>query len=66
MTSFSETVDFLSQNVQPGDLVLTMGAGDVFKVADEFLKSSGGQSLKESKDGTVLQYIDILGGGVFG
>ena len=41
MTSFHEAVDFLSQNVQPGDLVLTMGAGDIFKVADEFLKTSG-------------------------
>ncbi|HZJ57568.1 MAG TPA: UDP-N-acetylmuramate--L-alanine ligase [Clostridia bacterium] len=41
MTSFHEAVDFLSQNARPGDLVLTMGAGDVFKVADGFLKPSG-------------------------
>lgn len=38
MSSFDQTVDFLSQNAKPGDLVLTMGAGDVFKIGDNFLK----------------------------
>jgi len=27
----------LKENVQPGDLVVTMGAGDVWKVADEYI-----------------------------
>ncbi|NLI60480.1 MAG: UDP-N-acetylmuramate--L-alanine ligase [Clostridiales bacterium] len=38
MSSFDQAASFLDENAQPGDLVLTMGAGDVFKVADIFLK----------------------------
>jgi UDP-N-acetylmuramate--alanine ligase len=40
MHSFDQAVDFLSNNVKPGDLVLTMGAGDIFKVGDKFLKNT--------------------------
>jgi UDP-N-acetylmuramate--alanine ligase len=31
---FARICDYLKQNVQPGDLVVTMGAGDIWKVAD--------------------------------
>ncbi|MFN3476273.1 MAG: UDP-N-acetylmuramate--L-alanine ligase [Candidatus Methylomirabilales bacterium] len=33
--------DLLLEIVRPGDLVLTMGAGDIWKIADEFLKVFG-------------------------
>ena len=36
--TFDQIVEFLSKNIQPGDLVLTMGAGDIFKVADKLLE----------------------------
>ncbi len=34
---FMQIIDVLVQEVAPGDMVLTMGAGDVWKVADEFI-----------------------------
>ena len=36
--SFEEIKNFVSKNFQPGDLLITMGAGDIVKVADELLK----------------------------
>ena len=38
ISSFDQAVDFLSENAKPGDVILTMGAGDVFKVGDKLLK----------------------------
>ncbi|MDD4890385.1 MAG: UDP-N-acetylmuramate--L-alanine ligase [Phycisphaerae bacterium] len=38
LDSFDRILDHLRQHVQPGDLVLVMGAGDVWKVADEYLR----------------------------
>ncbi len=38
-SSFTSVAEALRKRVEPGDLVLTMGAGDVFKVGDLFLKS---------------------------
>ena len=35
--SFSEIVDFLKENCNEGDLLLTLGAGDVFKIGEQFL-----------------------------
>ncbi|MDO4552819.1 MAG: UDP-N-acetylmuramate--L-alanine ligase [Bacillota bacterium] len=35
---FQEMADFVRKNAQPGDLVLTMGAGDIYKVAELILK----------------------------
>lgn len=35
---FDQIVEFLRKNIQPGDIVLTMGAGDIFKVADKLLE----------------------------
>jgi UDP-N-acetylmuramate--alanine ligase len=37
--SFEEIAEFLEQNVSPGDMIITMGAGDVYKVGELFLKS---------------------------
>ena len=35
---FGHICDFLLENVNAGDLVVTMGAGDIWKVADEYLQ----------------------------
>ncbi len=35
--SFSDCVDFLEKNTKEGDLVITMGAGNVYKIGDDFL-----------------------------
>jgi len=39
--SFSAICDYLKENVTSGDLVVTMGAGDVWKVADEYFQWLG-------------------------
>jgi UDP-N-acetylmuramate--alanine ligase len=38
LASFGEVCDCLEQNVRAGDVVVTMGAGDVWKVADEYIQ----------------------------
>jgi len=45
ISKFEDISDFLMENAQPGDLVLTMGAGDVYKVGEIFLESRRSQSL---------------------
>ena len=35
--SFNGICNHLTQHVEPGDLVVTMGAGDIWKVADEYI-----------------------------
>jgi len=35
--SFDKICDYLKENVACGDLVVTMGAGDIWKVADEYI-----------------------------
>jgi UDP-N-acetylmuramate--alanine ligase len=35
---FSSIVDTLIERIEPGDLVITMGAGDIWKVADELVR----------------------------
>ena len=35
--SFDEILDYLKQNLKEGDLLLTMGAGDIYKVGEKFL-----------------------------
>jgi UDP-N-acetylmuramate--alanine ligase len=35
---FSRICDFLKKNVTSGELVVTMGAGDIWKVADEYIQ----------------------------
>jgi UDP-N-acetylmuramate--alanine ligase len=37
--TFDQIAEFLRKNIQPGDLVLVMGAGDIFKVADILLEN---------------------------
>lgn len=36
--SFEEIEDYLKNTVKPGDCIVTMGAGDVFEIGDNFLK----------------------------
>jgi UDP-N-acetylmuramate--alanine ligase len=38
---FPGIVSYLKEHVQPGDLVVTMGAGTIWKVADEYLQWLG-------------------------
>ena len=38
---FEEIASHLAEHVKPGDLVMTMGAGDVWKVADEMVLRLG-------------------------
>jgi UDP-N-acetylmuramate--alanine ligase len=35
---FGAICDYLKRNVSPGELVVTMGAGDIWKVADEYIQ----------------------------
>ena len=42
--SLEETTKWLKENSHPGDLVLTMGAGDVYKVGEELLKILNNES----------------------
>jgi UDP-N-acetylmuramate--alanine ligase len=35
--SFDEIENFLLQNCEPGDLLITMGAGDIVKVGENLL-----------------------------
>ena len=36
--SFEEIENFVSSNLQPGDLLITMGAGDVVNIGENLLK----------------------------
>ena len=38
---FDAIVEYLAGNVLQGDLIITMGAGDIYKVGEMFLKESG-------------------------
>jgi UDP-N-acetylmuramate--alanine ligase len=42
--SFDGICEHLRNEVQPGDLVITMGAGDIWKVADEYIQWLGENS----------------------
>ncbi len=39
----SDAVRFLAQRARPGDLVLTLGCGDVYTIADDLVATLGGQ-----------------------
>ena len=39
---FDAIVTMLAAELRPGDLVITMGAGDIWKVADELVQRLGG------------------------
>lgn len=36
--SIKDAIDYIKNNVEDGDIVITMGAGDVYKIGDEILK----------------------------
>jgi UDP-N-acetylmuramate--alanine ligase len=42
--SFDGIINFLKKNAAPGDVVVTMGAGDIWKVADEYIQWLGRNS----------------------
>lgn len=42
--NFDAICDYLEDNVEPGDLVVTMGAGDIWKVSDEYISRLGKNS----------------------
>lgn len=39
LSSFEDTADLIRSEANPGDLVLTMGAGDVYKIGEMLIKS---------------------------
>ena len=41
ISDFHEIADYLDKNAKPGDLILTMGAGDVVRVGEMFLNIRG-------------------------
>ncbi|MCP4452642.1 MAG: UDP-N-acetylmuramate--L-alanine ligase [Planctomycetes bacterium] len=41
---FTEICEYLVARVEPGDVVVTMGAGDIWKVADEYIQRFGRDS----------------------
>ena len=38
INDFEGIVEYLKENVESGDLVVTMGAGDIWKVADGYIQ----------------------------
>jgi len=40
MNDFNDIASYLRDNAAPGDIVITMGAGDIYKVGDEMLKGN--------------------------
>ena len=38
LENYENALNFLSQNVKKGDVIMTMGATDIYKVAEQFLK----------------------------
>lgn len=42
ISDFADIAKYLTENAQPGDLVLTMGAGDIYKAGELFLSASAG------------------------
>jgi UDP-N-acetylmuramate--alanine ligase len=48
---FGRICEYLKENVKKGDLVVTMGAGDIWKVADEYIQGLGAYSKTELSAG---------------
>jgi len=48
---FARICEYLKENVKKGDLVVTMGAGDIWKVADEYIRGLGEHSKTELSAG---------------
>jgi len=56
LSSFKEIVDHLSESVKPGDVIITLGAGDVWKTGVELLerlraRGSGSQGVRGQGSG---------------
>ena len=45
MKSFDAIVEYLDRNARPGDLIITMGAGDIYKVGEMFLRGRKRQAI---------------------
>jgi UDP-N-acetylmuramate--alanine ligase len=41
ISSFGRIREYLERSVRAGDLVITMGAGDIWKLADEYIQWLG-------------------------
>lgn len=39
LKGFEAIVEYLEEHTEPGDLIITMGAGDIYKVGESFLKN---------------------------
>ena len=39
MKSFDKIANFLAENTKKGDVVITMGAGDIFKIGEKLLRN---------------------------
>jgi UDP-N-acetylmuramate--alanine ligase len=48
---FEAICEYLKENVSSGELVVTMGAGDIWKVADEYLQRLGTDSKRKIPSG---------------
>lgn len=48
ISGFENIVDYLENNVVPGDIVITMGAGDIYKVGEMFLNSKNKKTMAVS------------------
>ena len=42
MPDFADMAAYVSQHARPGDMVITMGAGDIYKVGEMILDKSIG------------------------
>ena len=51
ISEFDDIVEFLQENAQPGDLILTMGAGSVYKAGELFLAASKSLNQQPSVSG---------------
>ena len=40
MSDFKNIASYIKDNASPGDIVITMGAGDIYKVGDILLKEN--------------------------
>ncbi len=47
--SFFDVIDFLDKHLETGDIVITMGAGDIYQVGEELLKTGRRQNIDLSQ-----------------
>ena len=39
LESFDKIIEFLAENTKKGDVVIIMGAGDIYKIGEDLLKN---------------------------